>query len=83
MTERRRTGRLFAAMAVGVLVIAALVLLPRGIQIERYEQVALLLTGLFGSWGFVLFAAALGIAWAPVTRSKCALSVGHPVQPRG
>ena len=51
-----------SVIAVGVLVIAALVFLPRGIHIERYEQVALMLTGLFGSWGFLLFAAALGIA---------------------
>jgi Mn2+/Fe2+ NRAMP family transporter len=51
-----------SVISVGVLVIAALVFRPRGIDIEHYEQMVLLLTGLFGHWGVVLFAASLGIA---------------------
>ncbi|HET7320922.1 MAG TPA: divalent metal cation transporter [Longimicrobiaceae bacterium] len=46
----------------GVLATAALVLAPRGIQVEKYGQVALTLVQPFGSWGFYLFAASLGIA---------------------
>jgi len=49
-------------VSLGVLVVAALVLLPRGIQVETYEQAATMLTGAFGYWGFILFAASLGIA---------------------
>ncbi len=45
----------------GVLVVSALVLQPRGIQVESFEQAALVLTEPFGRWGVPLFAAALGI----------------------
>ena len=49
-------------ISLSVLVVAALVLLPRGIQVENYEQAAMMLTDAFGYWGFILFAASLGIA---------------------
>ena len=49
-------------VSLGVLVVAALVLNPRGIQVDSYEQAALMLTQPFGYWGFILFAIALGIA---------------------
>lgn len=49
-------------VSLSVLVVAALVLHPRGIQVDSYEQAALMLTQTFGYWGFVLFAASLGIA---------------------
>ncbi len=49
-------------VSLGVLVVAALVLNPRGIQVDSYEQAALMLTQPFGYWGFILFAVALGIA---------------------
>jgi Mn2+/Fe2+ NRAMP family transporter len=49
-------------VSMGVLVVAAMVLLPRGIQVDTYEQAAMMLTGVFGYWGFILFAASLGIA---------------------
>lgn len=49
-------------VSLGVLIVAALVLNPKGIQVDRYEQVALILTQPFGYWGFFLFAASLGIA---------------------
>jgi Mn2+/Fe2+ NRAMP family transporter len=47
---------------IGVLIVAAMILYPRGIRVERYEQAPLALAGPFGIWGFYLFAAALGIA---------------------
>ncbi|PSB27047.1 NRAMP family divalent metal transporter [Stenomitos frigidus] len=49
-------------VSLGVLVVAALVLNPRGIQVDSYEQAALMLTQPFGYWGFILFAVSLGIA---------------------
>ncbi|WP_298907387.1 NRAMP family divalent metal transporter [uncultured Nostoc sp.] len=49
-------------VSLGVLIVAALVLGPKGIQVDSYEQAALMLTETFGYWGFVLFAASLGIA---------------------
>jgi Mn2+/Fe2+ NRAMP family transporter len=49
-------------ISVAVLVVAALVLSPRGIQVEHYSQLALLLTDAFGRWGFRLVAASLAIA---------------------
>jgi Mn2+/Fe2+ NRAMP family transporter len=49
-------------IAVAVLVCAALVLYPRGIQVDRYEQIPLLLTSPLGRWGFRLFVASLAVA---------------------
>lgn len=49
-------------VSLGVLIVAALVLHPKGIQVDSYEQAALMLTQSLGYWGFVLFAASLGIA---------------------
>jgi Mn2+/Fe2+ NRAMP family transporter len=49
-------------VAVAVLVGAALVLHARGIQVDRYEQIPLLLSSPLGRWGFRLFAASLAIA---------------------
>jgi Mn2+/Fe2+ NRAMP family transporter len=49
-------------LSLAVLVVAAMVFAPRAIQIDRYEQVALMLTDPFPAWGFFLFAASLGIA---------------------
>jgi Mn2+/Fe2+ NRAMP family transporter len=49
-------------VAVAVLVCAALVLHQRGIQVDRYEQIPLLLTVPLGLWGFRLFAASLAVA---------------------
>lgn len=48
-------------VSLGVLIVAALVLQPRGIGVDRYEQAALVLTEPFGMWGFYLFAASLAI----------------------
>ncbi|HKR00576.1 MAG TPA: divalent metal cation transporter [Pyrinomonadaceae bacterium] len=49
-------------VSIGVLLVAGLVLFPRGIRVDQYEQAALMLTEPFGYWGFILFAASLGIA---------------------
>jgi Mn2+/Fe2+ NRAMP family transporter len=49
-------------IAVAVLAGAAMVLHSRGIQVDRYEQMPLLLAAPLGRWGFILFVAALGIA---------------------
>jgi Mn2+/Fe2+ NRAMP family transporter len=45
-----------------ILVVAAMVFLPRGVRIESFEQLALSLTASLGHWGFWLFVASLGIA---------------------
>jgi Mn2+/Fe2+ NRAMP family transporter len=50
-----------AGMSVAVLVCAALVLAPRGIEVDRYEQAALVLIPALGRWGLPLFAATLGV----------------------
>ncbi|HEX8845273.1 MAG TPA: divalent metal cation transporter [Pyrinomonadaceae bacterium] len=49
-------------ISLSLLIVSALVLFPRGIQVDRYEQAAMILTEPFGYWGFILFAASLGIA---------------------
>jgi Mn2+/Fe2+ NRAMP family transporter len=52
-----------SVVAASVLVVSAMVFLPRGIVVDDYAQVALgLTTALEGSWGFYLFAASLGVA---------------------
>ncbi|TGQ29408.1 divalent metal cation transporter [Mesorhizobium sp. M00.F.Ca.ET.216.01.1.1] len=65
------TNRAIAAMgmtfggtiSVSVLIVAALVLAPHGIeQVDDYHQLPLILIPIFGFWGFVLFTASLGIA---------------------
>jgi Mn2+/Fe2+ NRAMP family transporter len=49
-------------VAVAVLICAAMVLHSRGIQVDRYEQIPLVLAAPLGRWGFILFVASLGIA---------------------
>jgi Mn2+/Fe2+ NRAMP family transporter len=70
-TDHVTTNRMVAAVgmtfgavvACCVLIVAAMVFLPRGIRVDDYAQVALgITTALQGSWGFYLFAASLGIA---------------------
>ena len=46
-------------LCIAVMIVAALVLQPAGIQPDRFEQLGLLLTGPLGRWGFYLFAATL------------------------
>jgi len=55
-------GNLFGGvLAAAVLVVAVLVFGPRGIHVERFEQLGLLLTPALGRWGFVFLVATLGI----------------------
>jgi Mn2+/Fe2+ NRAMP family transporter len=49
-------------ISIAVLFVAASVFEPRGMQVDDYSQLALLLTEVFGIWGFRLVAASLGIA---------------------
>lgn len=51
-----------STLAIAVLVVSAIVFLPRGIRVEHYDQAAMMLTPVFGYWGLILFAACLGIA---------------------
>ena len=48
-------------VSISVLTMAAMVLAPRGIQIERYEQAAWILAVPFPAWGFWLFVASLAV----------------------
>jgi Mn2+/Fe2+ NRAMP family transporter len=51
-----------AVISLAVLIVAALVFPPRGIaDIESYDQVAMMLSPVLGSWGLYLFAISLGI----------------------
>ena len=43
-------------LSMAVLIVAALVFQPRGIAIEKFEQMSLLMTTALPRWGFVLFA---------------------------
>jgi Mn2+/Fe2+ NRAMP family transporter len=55
-------GNLFGGLlSVAALIAAALVLAPRGIQVDRYEQIAMVLASPLGRAGFVLFLATLCI----------------------
>jgi Mn2+/Fe2+ NRAMP family transporter len=53
-------GNLFGGtLAIAVLVVAAMVFAPRSIQVDAYEQIALLLASPLGRTGFALFIATL------------------------
>lgn len=49
-------------IAISIVIVSALTLGTHGIQVDSYEQAALMLVQPFGSWGIPLFAACLGIA---------------------
>jgi Mn2+/Fe2+ NRAMP family transporter len=50
-----------SVVSMGVLVTAALVLGPRHIKVDSYEQAALMFVPAFGRWAVGLFAASLGV----------------------
>jgi Mn2+/Fe2+ NRAMP family transporter len=50
-----------ALMSIGVLVVSAQVFHPRGIDIKRYEQIALVLTPALHKWGWPIFGVALAV----------------------
>ena len=51
-----------AVIAGAAIVVAAVVLAPRHIQVSDYHQAALMLTNIFPYWGYMLFAASMAIA---------------------
>jgi Mn2+/Fe2+ NRAMP family transporter len=51
-----------SSLALGLLIVCAVVLWPQGIKVETYDDVARAFTVPFGSWGVSVFAAALGVA---------------------
>lgn len=50
-----------AVVSMAALVVAAIVLRPRGVHVESYDQAAQAFVPIFGRWGVPLFAAALGV----------------------
>jgi Mn2+/Fe2+ NRAMP family transporter len=57
------TGMSFGTLiSIAVLILGALVFLPRGLHVDHYSQLALLLQDAFGHWGFILVVSSLGIA---------------------
>jgi len=52
-----------ALISIGAVIVAAVVLAPRGIDnVTDYRQAALMLTDAFPFWGYLLFAVSMGIA---------------------
>lgn len=51
-----------SVISLAAIVVAAMVLAPRGIHVDDYHQAALMLTEALPYWGYVLFAASMGIA---------------------
>jgi Mn2+/Fe2+ NRAMP family transporter len=51
-----------AVLSAAVLIVSVSVFGPYGIRLDSYEQIALMLTGTLGRWGFALFVASLAIA---------------------
>jgi Mn2+/Fe2+ NRAMP family transporter len=50
-----------AVVAAGIVIVAARVLGPSGIRVDDYHQAALMLTPLWGWWGFLLFLGCLAV----------------------
>jgi NRAMP (natural resistance-associated macrophage protein)-like metal ion transporter len=51
-----------SVISIGAIVVAAVVLAPRGITVSDYHQAALMLTDVFPFWGYTLFAVSMGVA---------------------
>src|SRR4051812_486596 len=49
-------------ISMAVLIVAAMVFLPRGIRVENYSELAGLLTDVFGRWGVILVSGSLAIS---------------------
>jgi Mn2+/Fe2+ NRAMP family transporter len=79
-------NRVVAALGMGfggflniaVLIVAALVLAPAGIHVEKYQQLPLLLTSPWGRVGFALFAGSLFITCLGAT-TEIALALAYQV----
>ena len=63
-------------ISMAVLVLAAMLFLPRGIKVEHYDQLPMLLVPVFGHVGFWLFVASLGIACLGATM-EIALEIAY------
>lgn len=73
------TGMTFGAViTAGVVIVASLVLHPLKIGVDSINQTAFMLTGAFPFWGFLLFAATLGIACTGAA-TEVALSLAYTV----
>ncbi|HEX8903710.1 MAG TPA: divalent metal cation transporter [Longimicrobiaceae bacterium] len=48
-------------LSLAVLILGALVLFPRGIGVDRYQEIAMVLAHPLGRWGFILFLLSLAI----------------------
>jgi len=51
-----------SVISIAAIIVAAVVLAPRGIRVDDYHQAALMLTTAFPYWGYVLFAVSMAIA---------------------
>ena len=51
-----------SVISLGAIIVAGIVLAPRGIKVSDYHQAALMLTDAFPFWGYALFAASMAIA---------------------
>lgn len=51
-----------SVISIGAIIVAGVVLAPRGIHVSDYHQAAMMLTDVFPFWGYVLFAVSMGIA---------------------
>jgi Mn2+/Fe2+ NRAMP family transporter len=51
-----------SVISIAVLILAAMIFAPKGIKIEHYSQLPMLLIPVFGKWGLWLLVASLGIA---------------------
>src|SRR6185369_2615660 len=49
-------------ISIAVLILAAMLLLPRGLKVQHYSELPMLLIPVFGAKGFWLLVASLGIA---------------------
>ena len=49
-------------ISIAVLILSAVLLLPRGLKVEHYSELPMLLIPVLGKWGFWLLVASLGIA---------------------
>lgn len=66
------------ALSCAVVVVAAMVLLPRGVRVDDYKDMATMLSPVLGHWGFPLFVLSLAIACLGAAL-EVALSLGYLV----
>ena len=67
-----------AAIAIGIIVMSATTLAPRGIHVDSFEQAVVTLVAPFGEWGLSLFVATLGIACLGAA-SDLSLNIGYAI----